>query len=107
MARLTAKHTFLTLAIVLQGCRFDAVLATSRLGCDDGVCPEGLTCGADHLCHAPERPDASAIGIVIDGGVDAGGFADGSSMVLGADAAPVAGPCGKISLLADDFSSTT
>lgn len=61
---------------------------TSHLGCADGRCPDGYSCGSDALCH--EAPSDG------DGGVP-----------LAPDAAPASGPCNQVTLLADDFEAST
>jgi hypothetical protein len=75
----------LSLVLLVAGCSLDVALDTRHLGCADGRCPSGFSCGSDFLCH--------------DGtpGGDDGGVPEAP------DAAPSTGPCGQVTLLADDF----
>ena len=69
--------------LALGGCQFSSDHAGARFRCGDGEsCPPGTTCVAGY-CEA--------------------GAPDGGGPVGGEDAAPVAGPCGTISLVRDEF----
>ena len=69
--------------LALGGCQFSSEHAGARFRCGDGEsCPPGTVCVSGY-CEA--------------------GAPDGGGPTGGEDAAPVAGPCGTISLVRDEF----